>query len=232
VTARGRRAAAAPWAVVLPVRSFTHAKSSLAAQSDGHHAALAHAFYLDTLRAVRATPGVGIVVVVTSDPLAASQARILGAVTVAEQPGGAGAAGVEGAALRGIAALTPGAPAAVLVADLPALRPEELHLALTAAGGHRRAFVPDRGGAGTTAVLARRAADLRPTLGPGSRQRNLAAGAFEIGLPPSCGLRLDVDTPADLAAARSRGLGLYSAAVPSLWAGPRRPRAMAGVSAP
>lgn len=222
--APGRRAAAGPWAVVLPVRSFGQAKPGLTAQIGGHHAELAHAFYLDTLRAVRATPGVGLVVVVTADPLAASQAGILGAVTVAEQPGGAGA---EGAAQRGVDSLAPDTPVAVLVADLPALRPEELHQALTAAGRHRRSFVPDRAGSGTTALMARRAAELRPLLGPGSRHRNAAAGAYEIVLPPTGGLRLDVDTRPDLTAARALGMGQYSAAVLSLWATPRQPRPVA-----
>jgi 2-phospho-L-lactate guanylyltransferase len=221
-TARSaRRAGAAPWAVVIPVRAFAQSKAALGGHIGGHHAELAHAFYLDTLRAVRATPGVGLVIVVTADPLAASQARVLGAVTLVERPDDAGA---EGAALRGVSALAPEAPVAVVVADLPALRPEELQQTLTAAAGRHRCFVPDRTGRGTTAVTARRARDLRPVLGPGSSARNASGGAHAIALPASAGLRLDVDTPADLAAARTCGLGIYSAAVLGLWATtPRRP---------
>lgn len=215
--------------MVLPVGSFAEAKTGLAGQVAGHHAELAHAFYLDTLRAVRATPAVGVVVVVTSDPLAASQARTLGAVTATERVSGRGA---ECAATRGVTSLAPDAPVAVLVADLPALRPDELHQALTVASQHRRSFVADSGGKGATALIARRASYLWPALGSGPRGRVALGGAHEIGLPPDAGLRLAVDTPRDLAAARERGLGLYSAAVLSLWAMPLRPRALGAALVP
>ncbi|MEE1828576.1 NTP transferase domain-containing protein [Streptomyces sp. BE20] len=201
------------WSVVLPVRPFGSAKQRLALHSGRHHAELAHAFYLDTLRAVRATPGVGLVLVVTDDPLAARQARTLGAATTPEGR----RAGPDAAALAGAAALAPDCPVAVLAADLPTLRPEELAEALAAARRHRRARVADHTGAGTTAVTALRAADLVPSFGRAAESREpvLAAGP---------GLRLDVDTPADLARARVRGLGLFSAAVLDTWVRPSAAR--------
>ncbi|MFE6872369.1 NTP transferase domain-containing protein [Kitasatospora sp. NPDC057692] len=198
------------WSVVLPVRPFGVAKQRLARHSGRHHAELAHAFYLDTLRAVRATPGVGLVLVVTDDPLAARQAQTLGA---AASPEGR-RAGPDAAALAGAAALAPDSPVAVLASDLPTLRPEELAELLVRARRHRRARVADHTGAGTTVVTALRAAELVPSF-------DRAAGAGEPALAAGSGLRLDVDTPADLAHAHARGLGLFSTAVLDTWV--RRP---------
>ncbi|MER5355062.1 NTP transferase domain-containing protein [Kitasatospora sp. NPDC002551] len=202
------------WSVVLPVRPFGVAKQRLARHSGRHHAELAHAFYLDTLRAVRATPGVGPVLVVTDDPLAARQAQTLGAAVVPEGR----RAGPNAAALAGAAALAPDRPVAVLASDLPTLRPQELAEALTQARRHRRARVADHTGTGAAAVTALRAADLAPSF-------DRAAGAGEPLLAAGPGLRLDVDTPGDLLRARARGLGLFSAAVLDAWVRPPEPRA-------
>lgn len=204
------------WVVVLPVKPFSRAKSRLAAAGFGpwRHE-LAHAFFLDTLRAVRATESVRAVVVVTDDPLAASQARTMDAVVCPDEPG----IGLNGAVRLGAgraAALVPGAPVAVLTADLPALRPEELGRALAEARGHRRAFVADHTGEGTTLLTARRASALAPSFGAGSRYRHVRGGAFHVETPAGSGLRLDVDTPDDLAAAVLRGAGPYTKALFSL----------------
>ena len=93
----------------------------------------------------------------------------------------------------------------VLQGDLPALQTQELSEAITAARHHRRSFVADRLGTGTAALFALGTA-LDPQFGPDSSARHRRSGAIELtGAWP--GLRCDVDTPADLAAARRLGVG-------------------------
>lgn len=63
-----------PWAVVVPVKGGSSAKSRLA---DPARPALATAFALDTIMAALATVGVERVVVVTSEPVVATLVRAL-----------------------------------------------------------------------------------------------------------------------------------------------------------
>lgn len=98
---------------------------------------------------------------------------------------------------------------ASLPCDLPSLRTHELDSALDAAGRHPLAAVADRHGSGTTLLAAASAADLQPAYGPDSMRRHLALGAVSIELPPTSGLRRDVDLDGDLAEVsgpRSRAL--------------------------
>jgi 2-phospho-L-lactate/phosphoenolpyruvate guanylyltransferase len=93
----------------------------------------------------------------------------------------------------------------VLQGDLPALQTQELDEAIAAARQHRRSFVADRLGTGTAALCAFGTA-LDPQFGSDSSARHRRSGAIELtGAWP--GLRCDVDTPADLAAARRLGVG-------------------------
>jgi len=97
----------------------------------------------------------------------------------------------------------------VLQGDLPALQAQELSEAIDAARHHRRSFVADRLGTGTSALFAF-GATLDPQFGPDSSARHRRSGAIELtGAWP--GLRCDVDTPADLAVARRLGVGAATA---------------------
>ncbi len=199
------------WSVVLPVKPFGSAKSRLAGLGPWRRE-LAHAFFLDTLRAVRATAGVRTVVVVTADPLAAAQARTLGAAVVHDSPGlGLNAAVRKGAARS--AALNPRGPVAVLTADLPGLGPQELAEVLAEARCHRRTFVPDHAGTGTTVLTSLVPAALSPSFGADSARSHAASGAFAIGPAADSGIRSDVDTPEDLALMTGRGVGTFTTAV-------------------
>jgi 2-phospho-L-lactate guanylyltransferase len=104
----------------------------------------------------------------------------------------------------------PGDHVAALVGDLPALRPEELQAALARAAEHPQAFVADASGEGTTLLTAAATARLAPAFGPRSAARH---GLFAYFVPAGPGLRLDVDTAADLEQARALGLGPATAAV-------------------
>lgn len=99
----------------------------------------------------------------------------------------------------------------VLQGDLPAMQTQELADAICAARAHQRSFVADRLGTGTAALCAFGSA-LDPQFGPDSSAQHRRSGAVELtGAWP--GLRCDVDTPADLAAARSLGVGPATARV-------------------
>jgi 2-phospho-L-lactate guanylyltransferase len=220
------------WTVVLPLKGGPSAKSRL-----GAPAPVATAIALDCLEAVLASELVRAVVVVTPDPGLAAEAAAAGAQVRPESLPGAGLL----AALQDGLAGVPG-PCAVLLGDLPALRPEDLssalHQAATAltppgsrAAGSRAAgsradrarnhhptaapsmvFVPDADDIGTVLLAALSAGAMIPSFGPGSAGAHQAAGAvrLDVDLPR---LRRDVDTPADLRAAMTLGLGPRTRAV-------------------
>jgi 2-phospho-L-lactate guanylyltransferase len=190
---------------VVPVKRLTGAKSRLRGALPGvPHQRLVLAVVWDTLAAALACAVVAEVIVVTDEPAVAAAAAALGARSVPDRPG----AGLNPAFEVGAAAAA-GGPVAALAGDLPALRPDELAEALSAAG-NLRGFVPDADGTGTTLLVAPNAGALRPLFGPGSAAAHAASGAARLAGPwPS--LRRDVDTPADLAAAAALGLGARTA---------------------
>jgi len=157
--------------------------------------------------AAAACPVVGTVVVVTDDPAAARVARDLGVRTVPDEPDrGLNPALEHGARAAG------GSAVAALSSDLPAVRPEELAAALTAAGGTAaRCFVADAHGTGTT-LLTAVGTELGPRFGAGSAEAHRASGARALtGDWP--GLVRDVDTASDLRAALGVGVGPRTAAL-------------------
>lgn len=200
------------WSVVVPVKRLQVAKSRLyvPGRPRPDHAALALALAVDTVAAAAGSPAVARVLVVTDDPAAADAARAAGALVVGDGPD----AGLNPALAYGAeqaAEADPDAGVALLSADLPALRPAELTAALAAAAGHRRSFVPDAAGGGTTLLTARPGVPVDPRYGAGSAAAHLASGAVPLaGDWPS--LRRDVDTAADLQAAAGLGLGPATAA--------------------
>jgi 2-phospho-L-lactate guanylyltransferase len=189
------------WTVVLPLKGGPRAKSRLAAGS-----ALASAIAFDCLDAVLDAWTPARVVVVTSDPRTGGLARLAGATVRRESAPGAG---LLPAIADGVAAAGEG-PVAVLLGDLPALRPEDLDealaLAQTALAGAQQVFVPDADGTGTVLLAARGAAALRPAFGPGSAAAHEALGALRLE-PALPRLRRDVDTADDLAEALALGCG-------------------------
>lgn len=201
------------WSVVVPAKRLALAKTRLAPLPAGlsgppaaAHDRLVLALLADTVAAALASPAVAGVLVVTDDPAAAAAVTGLGARTVPDVPDrGLNPALTHGARATGAAAV------AALSSDLPALRPEELTAALTAAQAASRCFVPDTPGTGTT-LLTAVGTDLCPAFGAGSARRHAAGGAVPLaGDWP--GLRRDVDTPDDLQAARALGVGARTAAL-------------------
>ena len=199
--------------MVVPVKLLARAKTRLAPFGDAARAELALAFAADVVAAVLRCDAVARVLVVTDDVRAASALRQPGSRVVRDLPG----AGLNAALRHGARVLREQDPAlgvASLASDLPALDAADLGAALLRV--QARAFVPDSAGEGTTLLAAAPGWRLQPSYGPGSRARHLASGAVELSAPAA--LRLDVDTPDDLAAALRLGVGPHTAAVAAVLA--------------
>ncbi|MBW0089589.1 2-phospho-L-lactate guanylyltransferase [Pseudonocardia sp. KRD-184] len=197
-----------PVDLVVPVKRLVEAKTRLrgaAGDDPAAHARLALALARDTVAAARTARLVHRLLVVSSDPVVALELTAAGVEVVPDGPEpGLNAAYAHGAAL--LRARRARVAVAALQADLPALRPDELDAALAAAAGFARAFVADADGTGTALLTAAAGVDLDPRFGVGSAADHAASGAVALaGDWP--GLRRDVDTPADLAAAGLLGLG-------------------------
>lgn len=185
--------------MVVPVKGGDEAKTRLALPVEARRS-LATAMALDCLDAALRTPEVGLVVCVTDDPEVAGRAREVGAATVS-----AGRPGLAAAVEAGLASLAPG-PTAVLVADLPALRPDDLSAVLHEAEAQPGpVLVADADGTGSVLVADR---DQAPPhrFGAGSALAHTALGARALA-GDRAGLRRDVDTLQALSQALDLGVG-------------------------
>jgi 2-phospho-L-lactate guanylyltransferase len=201
----------ARWTLVLPLKGGPAAKSRL-----GGGPRLARAIAEDCLDAVLSCPDVVRTLVVTADPQTAAAARRAGAETVPESSPGSG---LVAAVRDALGALDGAAPVGVLLADLPALQPDDLAKGLAAVREALRerpdapmAAVPDAEGSGTVLLAGRTAHDLDPAFGPDSLTEHLRRGAVAV-FPDLPRLRRDVDTPDDLCAALSLGAGPRTSAL-------------------
>ena len=197
------------WRLIVPVKGQLAAKSRLHPPDGVARVDLAHAFALDTITAVLACMPPTALVVVTSDERVAGFVGDRGGAVVPDS-----GHGLNPAICQGItyveAALGPG-PAAVLLADIPTLRPEDLISALSACAMHSQAMVPDTAGNGTVLLSALSTTDLHPRFGPGSADRHAhQCSRLDLDLP---GLRTDVDDDKALRRAVEIGIGSHTAAV-------------------
>ena len=193
------------WSLVVPVKPAAAGKSRLAVRD---RESLARAIALDTIEAALACPAVGELVVVTSDPAVAAEASRLGARILDD----AEAPGLGAAIALGLAGIPADRPRAVLLGDLPALRPEDLAAALAAAAGVDLGTVRDADGEGTALVTAAPGVALEPRFGVGSAAAHLGAGFAPLPVREGSTLRRDVDTVEHLAEAARLGLGPRTAA--------------------
>jgi 2-phospho-L-lactate/phosphoenolpyruvate guanylyltransferase len=202
------------WVVVLPVKHARHGKRRLHGgplrSTAADRSALARAIAIDALTVVRSCRLVRALVVVTGDPVVAASAREAGDDVLVGDDRGLDAAVQTG--LARVAERWPGLGCAVLLADVPALRAEQLESALTAAAAHPRSFVPDLEGGGTVLLAARPGIEARPAFGAGSAARHERLGAVRLDLDLP-GLRRDVDTLDDLRGAVALGVGPATRAV-------------------
>ena len=200
----------AHWALVVPVKHSSVAKSRLATYAGALRPDLARAMAQDCVVAALASLLVRAVVVVTDDDRAAASARRAGAVVVADEP----AAGLNAALRHGESVARRLVPSVgALSADLAALRPRELTAALSAAPRDRLSFVADAAGSGTTLLLAPNGIALETRFGASSAAAHRASGAVQLDASAWPSLGRDVDTENDVRAALRLGIGPHTAQV-------------------
>jgi 2-phospho-L-lactate guanylyltransferase len=197
------------WRLIVPVKGRLTAKSRLHPPVGVARADLAHAFALDTITAAAAGIPPAHLVVVTSDERTATFVRDRGGVVIEDEGGGLNAAICQGIDYVD-RVLGPG-PTAVLLGDIPTLRPQDLVKALSACEAHPRALVPDASGTGTVLLSALSPIDLRPRFGPDSAREHSRHGTrLDLDLPA---LRTDVDDDRTLRHAIAIGVGKHTASV-------------------
>ncbi|MCB0919293.1 MAG: 2-phospho-L-lactate guanylyltransferase [Actinobacteria bacterium] len=203
--ATGGRAPAQPpdWSIVIPLKDLDDSKSRMTLAPQVRRR-LAAGFAADVIESCLRTPTVGRVVVVS--PRAPDLPVLNGRVEVISDAG----RGVNEAIVLAAEAI-PDGPTAVIMADLPSLRAPDVGRFLEQSRAHRRSFVCDAAGIGTTALAAQQASWLRPGFGPGSRARHRSEDAHELPDPALFRLRRDVDTLVDLFDARRIGVGAHTA---------------------
>ncbi|GAA2977557.1 2-phospho-L-lactate guanylyltransferase [Microbacterium terrae] len=215
------------WVVVVPVKDPARGKSRLDAPGVDR-IALARAIALDALAAVAACDEVARVVVVTDDAAMPMHAAGIAGVrwidetaarehraaeAIAGRADSVFAAGLDGAIAAGMAEVDDAMPRAALLGDLPALRPDELAVALREAASVPRGVAADAEGTGSTLVTAGAGVAWASSFGDGSFARHLALGCVPLATTDAPTLHRDVDTIDQLEAARTLGLGPRTTAV-------------------
>jgi 2-phospho-L-lactate guanylyltransferase len=187
------------WAVV-PLKSPQHAKSRLAAVlSASQRRKLLFALAQHVVGALRATPGIARVAVVTASEEVARFSAALGAVVLRQSDD----AGTAEAFAFGLSQLEIQRPHGVLMVpgDLPLISPLSVRAVLDAAPLTGVVVVPDRRGIGTNMLLCVPPNAIAPAFGADSLRRHLAA-AGAAGVPARRleveALALDLDEPEDL----------------------------------
>ena len=200
------------WTALLPLAALASAKSRLrvASPDEASHRRLVTAIRDDTAAALLASRAVSRVVAVSPDPDCRDWAARHGFIVLAEAEPGLNPA-LELAA-EYATGTWPDDGVVALVGDLPAATGPALDALLSRVGPGQRAFVADHDGTGTTLLAAGVGAALKAAFGGDSAVRHLDSGAME--LEADAGLRWDIDTPADLAAALATvKVGAYTRAV-------------------
>lgn len=196
------------WRILVPLKRPAIGKRRLlgATRDAADHEQLVHAMQLDTLDAVLALSTHPLVagLSVVAGPLGL---RLPAEIELLPDVGG-GLNPALAAAAEQLAERYPDDGVAALVGDLPALRPADLLSTLGEAAGHRRGFVRDRAGTGTT-LLTAAGVPLDPRFGPDSACRHADSGAAELTAAVS--LRADVDSAEDLRFCLQLGAGLLTA---------------------
>jgi 2-phospho-L-lactate guanylyltransferase len=191
------------FALLMPVKTLTLAKSRLEVPEPDQREPLMRAFALDAITAAARADAVEQVYVVTDEP----GFEIGGVIRLPDEGDGDLNRALHHASLRA-RLRDPAMAVAAMCADLPCLVPDDLDTAL-AAGMAPRWFVADAAGSGTTLLAAGPGVDLDPHFGPGSAARHTDSGASPVRTAVPT-LRMDVDTEADLARATSLGVGVHT----------------------
>ncbi|MBW0015863.1 2-phospho-L-lactate guanylyltransferase [Mycobacterium sp.] len=200
-------------ALIIAVKRLSAAKTRLAPVFSARtREKVVLAMLVDTLTAAARVPALGSIIVITPDEAAAAAAARHGADVLDDPTPDGHRDPLNNAIITAERAVAESFSNIVaLQGDLPALQSQELAEAIAAARQYRRSFVADRLATGTASLCAFGTA-LDPQFGPDSSARHRRSGAIEL-TGPWPGLRCDVDTPSDLAAARRLGVGAATARV-------------------
>ena len=192
--------------MIVPVRAVSSAKTRLH-DLGPLRPSLAESFLFDVLEALARTESVTTILI--AGPQAPDTPGVeLAAVEWLDT----GAAGLNEAIVAAeSAARTRGhVRIAVVVGDLPCARSADVDAVLVAACAHPRAYVVDHSGNGTTMLMTTGSA-LAPEFGTESAARHRRSGA--VPLDATIRVRLDVDTPTDVALAMVYGVGQFTTTV-------------------
>ena len=192
------------FALLVPVKALSLAKSRLSVRGVAEREPLMRAFALDAIAAALDSPLVAQVHLVTDDP----GFDLAGVHRLPDEGDGDLNRALRHASLR-VRLADPDVAVAAMCADLPSLRTDDLTDALSA-GLTPRWFVADAEGTGTTLLAAAPGVALEPHFGTGSARRHEESGAAPVRAELAS-LRQDVDTSADLTAARALGVGQHTA---------------------
>ncbi len=191
------------FALLVPVKTLTLAKSRLEVAGHDEREPLMRAFALDAITAAARCAAVAQVYVVTDE----RGFEVEGAVRLDDEGDGDLNRALHHASRR-VRLLDPSLGVAAMCADLPSLVPDDLATALDA-GLAPRWFVADASGSGTTMLAAGPGMELDPHFGDHSAYRHEQSGATPVRVEVPT-LRQDVDTETDLAAARQLGVGVHT----------------------
>lgn len=190
---------------IVPVKGLSVANGRLdGTLSADERNRLAEALFLDLIMKLRRCRCLDDVLVVTSDPSIARQARWFGNKVLTQE----GDEGHSEAAIAGArAAMAEGADrVAMLPVDCPMLDPEELdaHIGRSA---RTVLIVPDRHGTGTNALVLAPPDIFLPAFGPDSCARHVSrarAAGISFALEEIESMGIDLDTPEDMSLLRDR----------------------------
>ncbi|UOY03183.1 2-phospho-L-lactate guanylyltransferase [Blastococcus sp. PRF04-17] len=192
------------------MKRLSSAKSRLTGLTPSLRAQLVFAMAVDTVEAAAEASRVRDITVLTDEPSLQRIAPTLGVHVLPDE----GQGDLNRALVRGAEQLDDraGMGTAVLLADLPGLRADDLDQALAFADGHPRAFVADHRGTGTTLLTSARGDALRPCFGVDSASAHAASGAVAVPLSVAT-LRHDVDVSQDLGFLRELNVGRHTRAL-------------------
>ncbi|MFE7421186.1 2-phospho-L-lactate guanylyltransferase [Rhodococcus sp. NPDC057529] len=196
------------WSVVVPVKDLMHAKSRLLVGA--HRPKLALAFAQDTVAALSRSRDVGVVFVVTEDRTVRETLSSPNVCFLDDPKMGLNQSITE--SISTVRSLGFGEKVAVVVADLPALRPDDFSAASAIAANFHFSFVADQDGRGTTALFFSDSMAGQPRFGPNSSRAHTLAGSVELDMQGIDGIRRDVDEVEHLEATCELGLGDHTRA--------------------
>ncbi|WP_157951386.1 2-phospho-L-lactate guanylyltransferase [Rhodococcus opacus] len=197
----------------MPIRSLNTAKSRLLTDSDALRSQIALAFFLDTIAALEGSAAVDRIVVVSGDETIRRCVRRRCEIVADGETGLAAAIDLGVAQLQKVRHM---GPVAVVLPDLPYATSGAFDALFLAAHEHKRAFLIDSAGEGTTCATATSADMMVHRFGPNSARAHSDAGlaALDLRVPE---LRADVDVLDDLDHRQSLRLGVETHKVLNRW---------------